>query len=185
MPPCPSFLSIDMATLSVRALNQNKKKATKMTAVGDGENSNEGGLADAFVLLVEDDPDDVHVIKRVLNQAPIQVQLEVVAHGREAIDFLEDSAQDSARKLPDLILLDLNMPVMDGNQFLRTIRNHASLSALPVCVFTTSTDEEVIKNAYEDGANVVVNKVDSLAGMSHVLNTIIDFWFKTAKRYYV
>ena len=140
---------------------------------------------DAFVLLIEDDPDDIHVIKRVLDRAPIHVKLTTCAHGREALDLLDEKAGADGEKMPDLILLDLNMPVMDGNMFLKALRQHPSCASLPVCVFTTSSDDEIVRRAYEDGANAVVNKVDSLDGMSQVINTIIDFWFRTAKRYYV
>jgi len=141
--------------------------------------------ADARILLVEDDPDDVHIIRRIIGRAPISVEIETCANGREALDHLEKCARQGKNSLPDLILLDLNMPVMDGNQFIREMRSHASLSAVPMCVFTTSTDEDVIKTAYQNGANAVVSKVDSLDGMSQILNTIVDFWFQTAKRYYI
>ena len=116
-----------------------------------------------LVLLVEDDPDDVHVIRRVLKRASIAVDLLNHSHGKEALRYLEACAQEKpgeGNRLPDLVLLDLNMPIMDGNQFLKAIRNHPKLTALPVCVFTTSTDKEVIRGAYEAGANAVVSKVD-------------------------
>jgi len=141
--------------------------------------------ADARILLVEDDLDDVHIIKRIIGRAPISVKIDTCANGREALDYLERCAEGNKDGLPDLVLLDLNMPVMDGNQFIREIRGHSLFSSLPICVFTTSSDEDVIKAAYNDGANAVVSKVDSLDGMSQVLNTIVDFWFQTAKRYYI
>ena len=141
--------------------------------------------ADARILLVENDPDDVNIIKRLIARAPISVHIDTCTNGREALDYLEECRQANRDGLPDLILLDLNMPVMDGNQFIRTIRRHSTFSALPICVFTTSTDEDVIKAAYNEGANAVVSKVDSLDGMSQILNAIVDFWFQTAKRYYV
>ncbi len=144
-----------------------------------------GTPADAYVLLVEDDPDDIHVIRRVLKRAPISIDVRTCSHGREALDYLEQELTLENRRLPDLILLDLNMPVMDGNTFLRAVRGHRGLSFLPVCVFTTSTDEDIIRRTYDDGANAVISKVDSLDGMSQILNTIIEFWFKTASRYYV
>jgi CheY-like chemotaxis protein len=140
-------------------------------------------MADARILLVEDDPDDVYIIQRILGRAPISVAIDTCDNGREALSYLERCAQSVTRELPDLILLDLNMPVMDGHEFIRELRAHPSFAALPVCVFTTSADEDVIKDAYRQGANAVVVKVDSLDGMSQILNTIVDFWFRTAKRY--
>lgn len=141
--------------------------------------------ADARILLVEDDPDDVVIIQRIIRQAPISVHVETRANGQDALTYLEACQGKDGHPLPDLILLDLNMPVMDGSGFIREVRRNSHLSALPICVFTTSKDEHVINAAYEDGANAVVSKVDSLDGMSQILNTIVDFWFRTAKRYYI
>mgnify|MGYP001334168628 CR=1 FL=1 len=83
----------------------------------------------------------------------------------------------------DLILLDLNLPVMGGTEFLARLRAHALFSAIPVCVFTTADDPVTIRSAYAAGANAVVTKADSLAGMSEVLHTIVEFWFKVAERF--
>lgn len=141
-------------------------------------------LVDARVLLVEDDPDDILVIRRSLRDSPIRLELKVCEDGREAFDYLEASAQDESAP-PDLIILDLNMPVIDGTAFLHRLRAHDRLHSVPVCVLTTATDEETIRRAYEGGANAVVSKVDTLEGMSAILNTIVEFWFSTARRYYV
>lgn len=143
------------------------------------------GAVDARVLLVEDDRDDVYVVERVLSQAPIQIHVDVRDNGQSGLEFLKSCLEKNGPPLPDLILLDLNMPVMDGYSFLREIRSNAALSSLPVCVLTTSNDEELTKRAYDSGANAVVSKVDTLEGMSSILNTIVDFWFKTAQRYYI
>jgi len=139
----------------------------------------------AIVLLVEDDPDDVHVIRMVLEKSPVALDLQVVANGREAIAYLEKCLYDETCHMPDLVLLDLNMPMMDGTSFLKAVRAKREISALPICVFTTSTDDDVIRKAYEAGANMVVNKVDTLDDMRRVLDSIVDVWFKTAKRVYI
>ncbi|WP_319775038.1 response regulator [Breoghania sp.] len=141
-------------------------------------------LVDARVLLVEDDPDDILVIKRSLRDAPIRLELKVCEDGREAFEYLEQAAADENAP-PDLIILDLNMPVVDGTTFLHKLRAHGRLHSVPVCVLTTATDEETIRRAYESGANAVVSKVDTLEGMSAILNTIVEFWFSTARRYYL
>lgn len=140
---------------------------------------------DTVILLVEDDEDDRMIIGRALRGAPIMVRVDVATNGREALDYLEQCASQPDGKLPDMILLDINMPVMDGNEFLIAIRKHPIYSALPVCVFTTSSDDDVVRAAYDNGANAVVTKVDSLDGMTKVLNTIVEFWFRTAQRYYI
>lgn len=140
---------------------------------------------DARVLLVEDDRDDAFVVERVLARAPIRVKVDVCDNGQSALDHLSRCLEKDGPPFPDLILLDLNMPVMDGYAFLQKLRSIPSLCSLPVCVLTTSTDESLARRAYDAGANAVVSKVDTLEGMSEILNTIVDFWFKTAQRYYI
>lgn len=153
-------------------------------AVALGPNERAETTVDAHILLVEDDPDDVMVIKRSLRDSPIKLDLKVCEDGKIAFDFLEERAA-AEKTPPDLILLDLNMPVIDGATFLQKLRAHDTLHSIPVCVLTTATDEETIRQAYESGANAVVSKVDTLEGMSAILNTIVEFWFSTAQRYYL
>ena len=133
--------------------------------------------ADARILLVEDDPDDIYIIRRIIGRAPISVDIQTCGNGQEALDYLESCGDADQRDLPDLILLDLNMPIMDGNEFIRRLRSESDHSALPVCVLTTSREEAVIQQAYEAGANAVVTKVESLEGMKEALNTIVERWF--------
>ncbi len=140
---------------------------------------------DARVLLVEDDRDDAFVVERLLSRAPIRVKVEVCENGQAALDYLSGCLEKDGPPIPDLILLDLNMPVMDGYAFVQKLRSIPALCSLPVCVLTTSTDDALTRRAYDAGANAVVSKVDTLEGMSEILNTIVDFWFKTAQRYYI
>jgi CheY-like chemotaxis protein len=142
----------------------------------------EAGQDGAAVLLVEDDPDDVRIISQSLRSSPVPVRLTTAADGAQALDMLNRGVE-AGDPAPDLILLDLNLPVMNGTEFLSRLRQHATLSAVPVCVFTTADDPVTIRRAYAAGANAVVTKADSLAGMSQVLNTIIEFWFRVAERY--
>lgn len=141
--------------------------------------------ADASVLIVEDDDDDVRLIRRLLRQAPITLSVESVENGRRALDYLEDIGRLEDPRMPDLIILDINMPVMDGTHFLSVLRNHPVFRSLPVVALTTATDVDTVRRAYDFGANAVINKVDSLDGMSQIVNTIVDFWFKIARRYYL
>jgi two-component system response regulator len=74
---------------------------------------------------------------------------------------------------------------MNGTHFLKVLRAHPRFRTLPVVALTTSTDLETVRRAYEYGANAVVNKVDSLDGMSEIVSTIVDFWFRVARRYFL
>ncbi|SON57632.1 Response regulator rcp1 [Hartmannibacter diazotrophicus] len=140
---------------------------------------------DARILLVEDDEDEIRLISRLLSQAPIAIEVNSFQNGKLALEHLETAAGGDDIPLPDLVLLDINMPVMDGILFLAKLRQHNDFKSLPVVVLTTSTDEELVRRAYDFGANAVINKVDSLDGMSQIANTIVDFWFRVARRYYV
>ncbi|HUG62866.1 MAG TPA: response regulator [Methylomirabilota bacterium] len=140
---------------------------------------------DARLLLIDDDSDDVRLIARLLEQAPISVSITAVENGRAALDHLDGLSGLDDPRAPDLIILDINMPVMNGTHFLSALRRHPVFRAAPVVALTTSTDVETIRRAYDFGANAVVNKVDSLEGMSAIVNTIVDFWFKIARRYYL
>ena len=141
--------------------------------------------ADARILLIEDDPDDVMLITRLLDQAPISIHIEAVENGRQAMEHLESLGRLDDPNTPDLLILDINMPVMDGTLFLAALRRHPIFRSLPVVALTTANDVDTIRRAYDFGANAVITKVDSLEGMSRIVNTIVDFWFKVARRYYV
>lgn len=142
-------------------------------------------LADAHILLIEDDPDDVMIIKRALARAPIAIETETQKNGREALDYLTQKYDQNRMDDISLILLDLNMPMMDGHEFLHILRGDERFKALPVVVLTTSTQPEIIQRAYRDGANAVISKADTLEGMMNVVDTIVRFWFQTAQRFYL
>lgn len=135
------------------------------------------------VLLVEDDPEDIFLIRKVLDQAPIDADLVVVNHGQAALDTLDTHPSLHGEGVPSLILLDLNMPVMDGHEFICRVRQHPVFYPVPIIVLTTSKDSTVHRKAYSEGANAVISKVDSLEGMSAIVNTIAEFWFHTAAPY--
>jgi CheY-like chemotaxis protein len=143
------------------------------------------GQADARILLIEDDEDDILLIARLIAQVPISVSITTVNNGREALDWLEKLSGPDDPRAPHLVLLDINMPVMNGMHFLSILREHPAFRTVPVVALTTSTDLETVRRAYEFGANAVVNKVDSLEGMGEIVNTIVDFWFRVARRYFL
>jgi CheY-like chemotaxis protein len=142
----------------------------------------DNGSHGAGILLVEDDPDDIRIILKSLETSPVPVCITTVENGVDALAELDRLAA-AGLSSPDLILLDLNLPVMGGTEFLARLRAHSLFSAIPVCVFTTADDPVTIRSAYAAGANAVVTKADSLAGMSEVLHTIVEFWFKVAERF--
>src|SRR3954470_20121439 len=107
------------------------------------------------ILLIEDSPTDAKIIERALREANIEHRLTVFPEGRQALDYLLalEAAESPEALEPDLILLDLNLPGIDGCQVLTEIKSHPFLRSLPVAILTTSRREEDVLQTYQAGAN--------------------------------
>jgi CheY-like chemotaxis protein len=130
---------------------------------------------------VEDDDDDVRLTRRTLANDRVLTHIHRVQDGVEAMEFLgrEGNFADAAR--PDLILLDLNMPRMDGREVLKAIKQDNDLSLIPVVVLTTSDDERDIMESYEHRANSYVTKPVDLLQFKNVLQGLQNYWFSLVK----
>jgi len=133
-----------------------------------------------MVLLVEDSTADALLTKMALGKTETAPRVEWVKHGGEALERLEALLSEQAA-LPALILLDLQMPVMDGETFLHRLREHPDLSALPVVVLTTSEDPHEVKRVYGLCANAYLVKPVRAADYADVLGSLDEFWLRTAK----
>lgn len=133
------------------------------------------------ILLIEDDPGDVELILETMNNSKVLVNINVVEDGEKALSYLrqEDPYRESPK--PDLILLDLNMPRMDGRQLLRIIKKDEEISRIPVIVLTTSDSDTDIVKSYDLGANCYITKPMGLKEFSTVINSIEHFWFSVVK----
>jgi two-component system, chemotaxis family, response regulator Rcp1 len=131
------------------------------------------------LLLIDDSPGDVSLIRRALAMQPFLISLEVQADGHKALVYLRELAGGKG-KLPDLILLDLNLPRMDGFDVLRAIKTDPALSAIPVIIMSSSGVEPDVTLAYERGANSYVVKPISLDGLVGMIHSLTEFWFKYA-----
>jgi CheY-like chemotaxis protein len=129
------------------------------------------------VLMVEDDPDDVYLTMDALRASRLRLNLDVVSDGVEAIQYLR---ADHDRR-PDLILLDLNLPRMDGREVLTVIKEDPVLNAIPVVVLTTSKAEEDIAASYRKHANCYVSKPVNIEEFRTVLASIESFWFSIVR----
>lgn len=129
------------------------------------------------ILLVEDNPGDVRLTRESLKESKMINNLNVVNDGQEALDFLrrEEGFEEVPR--PNLILLDLNLPVKTGQQVLKEIKQDPEFKKIPVVVLTTSEAEEDVVKSYELNANCYVNKPLSFEQFQKVVNQINDFWF--------
>lgn len=133
-------------------------------------------VTDVHILLVEDDPADVLMIQEAFDHHEISNPLHVVNDGVEAIRFLrrEDGYQQAPR--PTLVLLDLNLPKMDGREVLAEIKNDLLLRSIPVVVLTTSAADEDILRSYNTHANAYVTKPVDFQRFMDIIRQIDDFF---------
>ncbi len=141
-------------------------------------------LDDFHILLVEDSPSDVKIIERALAEHPRRHRLTVLRDGWQTLRFLDRLRDPSTRAelIPDLILLDLNLPGLDGGQVLQRIKSDPELKPLPVVVLTTSQREEDIWQTYQAGANSYIVKPAEFAEYRELVANLHAYWHDTALR---
>jgi CheY-like chemotaxis protein len=128
------------------------------------------------VLLVEDDPGDVLMTREAFADYKVANQLHVVQDGADAMAFLRREGDFSGAPRPDLVLLDLNLPRMDGREVLQAIKSDAELASIPVVVLTTSEAEEDVLRSYSLHANAYVTKPVDFERFIEVVRQIDDFF---------
>ena len=131
------------------------------------------------ILLVEDSPSDVRLIREALKETPVPVQITVAQDGVEAMDYLHSTEAGGCVR-PDLVLLDLNLPRKNGREVLAEIKSSPNLKQIPVLVMTSSRADEDIAQAYSLNANCYITKPGDLQEYINVVRAIEDFWFLTA-----
>ena len=127
------------------------------------------------VLMVEDDPDDVYLTQQALRASRLRMNLNVVNDGVEAMKVLREGQR------PDLVLLDLNLPRMDGREVLMAIKQDPDLASIPVVILTTSEAEEDIAASYREHANCYVAKPVDIEQFRSVVASIENFWFTVVR----
>ena len=129
------------------------------------------------ILLVEDSPTDVLLAQEALEHAKVLNNLHYVPDGVEALNYLRRQPPYADAVVPDLILLDLNLPRKDGREVLAEIKNDEELKRIPVVVLTTSKAEEDIHRAYGLHANCYITKPVDFDQFANVVKAIESFWF--------
>jgi CheY-like chemotaxis protein len=145
-----------------------------MTLIG------EGGIP-IEVLLVEDSPGDVRLTREAFREANRSIHLYVASDGVEAMAFLRRQGTNLHAPRPDLILLDLNLPKMDGREVLAHIKEDESLKLIPTVILTTSAAEEDIVKSYQLQANCYLSKPVQLEEFESLVKSINDFWLTKVK----
>src|SRR5271156_6147277 len=133
------------------------------------------------VLLVEDSPGDVRLTQEAFRDANRAIHLHVACDGVEAMAFLKHEGAHSRAPRPDLILLDLNLPKMDGREVLAHIKEDATLKTIPTVILTTSEAEVDVVKSYQLHANCYLTKPVQLDAFESLVKSINDFWLTKVK----
>jgi chemotaxis family two-component system response regulator Rcp1 len=138
--------------------------------------------AEFHILLIEDSRADAKIIERALRESEVAHRLTVIADGRLALDYLFDLRDEGFPEdhEPDLILLDLNLPGLDGCQVLTRIKSDPFLRMIPVVILTTSHREEDILQTYMAGANTYISKPAEYSSYCELVATLHHYWVNTA-----
>jgi CheY-like chemotaxis protein len=133
------------------------------------------------VLLVEDSPGDARLTQEAFREANGHIRLHVTSDGLEAMTFLRREGLHVKAPRPDFILLDLNLPKMDGREVLSLIKSDESLKTIPTIILTTSNAEEDIVRSYQLQANCYLSKPVQLDEFENMVKSINEFWLTMAK----
>ena len=128
------------------------------------------------VLVVDDDPGDVLMIEEALEGSAVHKAIDVVSDGQEAMEFLRREGRHANARRPDMILLDLNMPRMDGRQVLGAVKGDEDLRTIPIVVLTTSNADTDIVGSYTLQANAYVTKPIDLDDFNDAVRRIDEFF---------
>ncbi len=133
------------------------------------------------ILLVEDSPSDVELTRRALKKNRFEVNIDVAEDGVEALDYLFCTGIHANRTpylLPDLILLDLNIPKIDGNEVIKRIRATAKTKLIPIVVLTSSNEDSDLLKAYNNGANSYIRKPVDFNKFAEVVSLLGRYWLE-------
>jgi CheY-like chemotaxis protein len=132
--------------------------------------------SEIHILLVEDNEGDIVLTLEALKEAKLRNTISVVRDGEEALEFLFKRGKFSDVQSPQLVLLDINLPKMNGKEVLAIVKSDSELKKIPVVILTTSSSEKDILEAYNNYANCYITKPVDLDKFIEVIHTIEDFW---------
>jgi CheY-like chemotaxis protein len=135
----------------------------------------------ATILLADDDEDDCLLLRKALERNRLANRMDTVVDGEQLMDYLHGRGDYVGQALPGVILLDLNMPRMDGHEALREIRESNLLRHIPVVVMSTSHEEEDVYRSYDLGANSYIQKPVTFDGLVDVIRNLGSYWFKIVR----
>ena len=133
------------------------------------------------ILLVEDNEGDILLTTEAFAEGKITNNISVVRDGKEAIDFLNQVGIYSTKELPDLILLDVNLPKLNGHEVLHVIKTAEKLKSIPVIMLTTSSSDTDILKAYKNHVNCFITKPIDVLDFMNIVAQIENFWIEIVK----
>lgn len=133
------------------------------------------------ILLVEDNEGDILLTREAFEDAKIMVKLSVVKDGVEAIDFVNNQGMYTNAGIPDLLLLDVNLPKKNGHEVLQYIKEHDAIKHIPVIMLTTSSSQKDINKSYNNYVNCYITKPVEVDDFMKVVSTIENFWISIVK----
>ena len=134
------------------------------------------------ILLVEDNPSDVLMARKAVERSTFEGRLHVVTDGEQALDFLFQRGAFAGSPRPDLVLLDINLPRVNGKEVLRQVKEHAALRRVPVVMLTSSDRDRDIDESYSAYANSFITKPPGLKELTEILNSLDHYWFRVVRR---
>ena len=145
------------------------------------QNKKNSKMKPIHVLLVEDNEGDIFLTTEALEDGKIVNKISIARDGKEAIQFLEEKLSSSNSELPDLILLDVNLPKKNGHEVLQFIKESPNFKRLPVIMLTTSSAESDIMLSYKNHANCFITKPVEVENFIKVVSGIEDFWISIVR----
>lgn len=133
------------------------------------------------MVLADDDLDDQYMLRKAVEQTQYNVKLKCLDSAEELLDYLNFTIANDRKGLPDLVLLDLNMPGMGGKVALKKIRDSEKMNTIPIVVYTTSNSQLDIDEAYSTGANTVIVKPGTYSEMIGMAKSLCDYWIGVAR----
>lgn len=132
----------------------------------------------AHLLLVEDNEGDILLTQEAFAECKVKTEISIVRNGLEALDFLYKRGAFIKARRPDLILLDINIPIFNGHEVLCQIKNDPDIRKIPVIILTTSSDQKDLDRAYENHCNSYVQKPLEITKFLDAILQIDEFWLR-------
>lgn len=138
-------------------------------------------MKEAHILLVEDNEGDILLTIEAFEESKIKTNIDVVKNGQDALDYVYQRGKFKNVPKPDLILLDINIPIINGHEVLEELKSDAVLKKIPIIILTTSNNQKDIQRAYEKHSNSYVTKPIDMEGFLKAILKIEEFWLQLSK----